>query len=393
MAESEHIINMHSDTEKNESSQMFVKDSTDLFRAFGILSKEEVMGVDLESDSMFHYRDKICLVQISVPGLDILIDTLSVKDLSPLSPLFSAPDIRKVFHGADYDIRSLFRDYKIEVRSLFDTQIAARLLGITQTGLSSILESRFGVRLEKKYQKSDWSKRPLSREMLQYAVQDTCYLIPLSRLFENELREKERFTWFQEECELQCRVRFSPPGNGPLYLRFKGASKLPPRDLAILYEILKWREELASKRDIPPFKVLGNEQILAIVNKKPADPDGLDSLSAKQVNGIGRSILRCIETAMNMPEDNLPSFPKEKRRKQSASALKRINTLKKWREEYGKKADLDPSVICPNSLVQAISLMDKCTIEGLKDLGEMRKWQIDLYGKEVCDLLASIPQL
>lgn len=369
---------------------MLIIDDADLIRVCEVLSKKKVMGVDLESDSMFHYREKICLVQISIPGLNILIDTLSVKDLSPLYPIFSNPEIRKVFHGADYDIRSLFRDFKIEVGSLFDTQIAARFLGTTQTGLSSILESRFGVRLEKKYQKSDWSKRPLSMDMLQYAIQDTLYLIPLSNMLEDELREKGRLSWFEEECELQSRVRFSPPNDGPLYLRFKGASKLPPRDLATLEEILKWREELASRKDIPPFKVLGNEQIFAIVNKKPSDMEDLYSFSAKQVNSIGRAILKCIQTAMNMPDDNLPSFPKEKRRKQSALTLKKINALKKWREEYGKKTGLDPSAICPNSLIQAISAMDQCSIDGFKGLVEMRKWQINLFGKEVCALLSSI---
>lgn len=382
---------MHSDTEKDESSRIFIKDSQGLFRAIEILSKEKVMGVDLESDSMFHYRDKICLVQISVPGQDMLIDTLSVKDLSPLSPLFSNPEIQKVFHGADYDIRSLFRDYKIEVSSLFDTQIAARLLGITQTGLSSILENRFGVTLDKKYQKSNWSKRPLSREMLQYAVQDTCYLLPLSRMFEKELRENRRLSWFKEECEIQTRVRFSPPNDDPLHLRFKGASKLPPRDLAILDGLLKWREDMAQGRDIPPFKILGNHQILEIINRRPTDLDGLEILSAKQVNSMGETILKIIQKAMGLHEDNLPSFPKEKRQKQSAAARKKIKALKEWRKPLGERMGLDPSIICPNSLIQAISLMDLCTIEGLKELEEIRKWQIALYGKEVCDLLASIP--
>jgi len=386
-----YIMNIYSDNDKNEPLRMFIKDASDLIRAYEILSKEKIMGVDLESDSMYHHREKVCLIQISIPDLNILIDTLSIKDLSPLYPVFSDPDIRKVFHGADYDIRSLFRDFKIEISSLFDTQIAAKLLGETQTGLSSILENKFGICLEKKYQKSDWSRRPLSREMLQYAVQDTYYLIPLSRIFEKELKEKGRFSWFEEECELQTRVRFSPPKEEPLYLRVKGASKLAPRSLAILDEILKWREDVALRKDIPPFKILGNQQLLEIANKKPLKMEELDGLSKKQFNSIGRFILKSIQTAMDMPEDKLPAFPKEKKQKQGAITLKKIIYLKEWRERYGVKTGLDPSIICPNSLIQAIALMNNpYSPEWLKELGEMRRWQMELFGSEICDFLSSI---
>jgi len=383
-------MDKYSDTDKNEPLRMIIKDRSDLFRAYEILSHEKVIGVDLESDSMFHYKEKVCLIQISIPELNILIDTLSIKDLSPLFPIFSNPHIRKIFHGADYDIRSLFRDFKIEVISLFDTQIAARLLGITQTGLSSILETRFGIHLEKKYQKSDWSRRPISREMLQYAVFDTYYLIPLSHMFEKELIEKGRFSWFEEECELQSKVRFSPPKDEPLYLRFKGASKLSPLNLAILEKILQWREKLALTKDIPPFKILGNQQILEIVNNKPMDMDGLDVLSKKQIESLGKSILMSIRAAMDMPQENLPLFPKEKRPRQNTATLKRINALKEWRESFGEKTGLDPSIICPNSLIQAIALMDQSSPERLKELGDIKRWQIELFGYEICVLLASI---
>jgi len=383
-------MDTHSVTDKNQDLRMVVEDRHDLLRVYEILAHEKVIGVDLESDSMFHYKEKICLLQISTPDLNILIDTLSIKDLSPLIPIFSNPAIRKIFHGADYDIRSLFRDFKIEVSSLFDTQIAAKFLGITQTGLSSILENRFAINLEKKFQKSDWSKRPLSAEMLQYAVLDTYYLIHLASMLEKELKEKGRFSWFEEECELQSKVRFSPHKDEPLYLRFKGASKLSPLNLAILDEILKWRERLALIKDLPPFKILGNQQIMDIINIRPVDIDGLKGLSKKQIDRFGRSILMSIKSAMDIPQDKLPSFPKEKRQKQNAATLKRINVLKDWREKFGKKIGLDPSIICPNSLIQEIALIDHCSPERLKGLNEIRRWQIELFYDEICTLLASV---
>jgi len=383
-------MDKYSETDKKESLHIVVKNRSDLFRASEILAREKVIGVDLESDSMFHYKEKVCLIQISVPDQNILIDTLSIRDLKPLLPVFSDPDIRKVFHGADYDIRSLFRDFNIEINSLFDTQIAARLLGIAQTSLSYSLESRFGISMEKKYQKSDWSKRPLSREMLQYAVKDTYYLIHLARMLEKELREKERFSWFEEECELLSKVRPALPKDEPLFFRFKGAAKLDHRSLAVLDEILKWREDLALRRDIPPFKIIGNPQIMEIVNTKPIEIGGLDGLSPKQVSILGSSILKKIQIAMEIPENKLPVFPKEKRQKLSVMVLRKINALKEWRERHGKKIGLDPSIICPNSLIQAIALMNPCSPEQLKGLSEIKKWQINLFGEEICALLTSI---
>jgi len=387
------IINESKDNNRDTLSCMFVNNNIDLLRASEVLAKEGIMGVDLESDSMFHYKEKVCLIQISVPDLNILIDTLSVRDLSPLFAIFSNSEIRKIFHGSDYDIRSLFRDFKIEVNSLFDTQIAAKLLGMPQTGLSSILENRFGVSLEKKFQKSDWSRRPISIEMLQYAIQDTYYLIQLSNMLEKELKEKGRFSWFEEECSLLSRVRFSSPRQEPLYSRFKGASKIAPRDLAIIDEILKWREELALRKDIPPFKIISNQQILEIACKKPADLEGLEVLSKKQIASIGKSVLKMIKSATDIPEDRLPVYPREKRQKNSAATLKKINALKQWRDGYGKKAGLDPSVICPNALIKAVALLDPCSLENLKELIEIRKWQMELFGEEICGLITSIPDM
>ena len=226
--------------------------------------------------------------------------------------------------------------------------------------------------------------------MLRYAIQDTYYLIRLSSMLEKELKEKGRFSWFEEECSLLSRVRFSSPKQEPLYSRFKGASKLAPRDLAIIDEILKWREELALRKDIPPFKIISNQQILELAGKKPTDIEGLEALSKKQINSIGKSILKRIKSAIDIPEDRLPAFPREKRQKNSAATLKKINALKKWRDGYGKSSGLDPSVICSNAMIQAVAVLAPCSQDSLKKLCEIRRWQIEMFGDEICDLLAQI---
>jgi len=158
--------------------------------------------VDLEADSFYHYFEKVCLIQIATESASYVIDPLALKDLSALHPVFSDPRIRKVFHGADYDIRSLYRDFRIEVENLFDTQSASKFLGLRESGLEALLRSRFHVELNKKYQRADWSQRPLSLEMVEYAAMDTMYLIPLARMLEKELEEKSRLSWWRKNAYL-----------------------------------------------------------------------------------------------------------------------------------------------------------------------------------------------
>jgi len=129
---------------------------------------------------MYHYFEKVCLLQIATESVSYVLDPLALRDLSALKPVFSNPRIRKVFHGADYDIRSLSRDFGFEVENLFDTQMACKFLGLQETGLEALLRERFQVELNKKFQRADWSKRPLSRDMLEYAAMDGNYLIPLA---------------------------------------------------------------------------------------------------------------------------------------------------------------------------------------------------------------------
>jgi ribonuclease D len=197
-----------------------------------------------------------------------LIDPLALKDLSPLAASLGDPRIMIVMHGADYDIRSLHRDFGIEVHNLFDTMLASRFLGITDFGLAALLKARFGIELNKKYQKADWSKRPLSPEMSAYAAADTSDLLPLYDQLSAELIEKGRLEWLEEECRLLCLARVTEK-DGPLFLSCKGAGKLKGRTLAILEELLHLRDHQACELDRPPFKVISVETLLETAEKRP----------------------------------------------------------------------------------------------------------------------------
>lgn len=367
-----------------------MKDGSNLDHIAAGLEREKAIGVDLESDSMFHYQEKICLIQISTPLQNILVDPLWLDDISSLSPVFSNPNIRKVFHGADYDMRSLYRDFGIEVNSLFDTQIAARFLGIRETGLASLLKDQLGVVIEKKYQKKDWSERPLPAAMRSYAVQDTSHLLPLSRILEEELRVRGRLLCVEEECELLSKVRPAPKDGKPLFMRFKGAGRLDRRGLAVLESILQLREDMARRRDLPPFKVLGNAPILEIVKKKPLtkrDLEGIKGLSFKQIRMFGRSILKKMVESTKMPEDKLPVFPKKAGERISAKMSKKVKALKVWREKKAKEMGIDPSLVCTNNQIHSLASVHPKRQKDLEDIDTIREWQRRLFASEICFIL------
>jgi ribonuclease D len=354
------------------------------------LERETSIGVDLEADSMFHYREKVCLVQISSSTQNVLLDPLILKDIRPLVPVFKDPGVQKVFHGADYDIRSLNRDFGIEVRSLFDTQIAARFLGYRETGLASLLKDKLGIIIEKKYQKKDWSERPLPSVMLDYAARDASHLLDLARILRKELRAKGRLFWVEEECEIQSRVRPQPDNNDPLFLKFKGAGKLDSRSLAVLEAILQFRRRVAMRRDLPPFKVLTNLPVMEMAVKRPArerDLKTIKGLGRAQVKVLGRSLLKKIAEALDLPADRLPVYPKRAGKRMTPKIAERAKVLREWRERCAKRLDIEPGLVCTNAQIHHLAARNPLEPEDLEGIEGLRKWQCQVFGQEVCELL------
>ena len=351
-----------------------------------ILGRAEIIGVDLEADSLHHYFEKVCLLQIATDSASYIIDPLAIKDLSSLHPVFSNSHIRKVFHGADFDVRSLYRDFRIGVENLFDTQLACKFLGFRETGLESVLRNRFQVDLNKKFQRADWSQRPLSPELLEYAAMDGRYLIPLSRMLEKELEEKGRLSWVEEECRFLSKVRFTPPSHEPLYLRVKGASRLDPRSLAVLEALLKFREAQARTSDLPPFKVLGNESLLELATQKPLFLEELETgkiLSRKQIDRHGAHLLREIHRAMAIPDENLPAYPREKRPDLPSAARKREKALKTWRDLRAKNLGIEPGILLNNALIRDLALKDPQSMRELEGIPGLKKWRQEHFGAEI----------
>lgn len=352
------------------------------------LMEKTSVAIDLEMDALHNYHEKICLAQISTDDETVIVDPLTA-DLSPLAPVLSAPDIRKLFHAGDYDLRCLKRDYGFEVKNLFDTMISAQFAGEEKIGLADLLLKYFGVELDKKYQKADWSRRPLKPEMIRYAAEDTHHLHRLADILEEKLRQLGRTEWVSEECENLEAVAFDVNG-GPLFLRFKGAGMLERRQLAALEELLQWRDQEASRRNCPHFKVLGNKQILEIIKAESMTLNGLakiGGLSTRQIEHYGRKLIACLETAQSMDEGEWPLFPRTARGKRDLEAEQILVKLKKWRLGKAAELKLDPGVLINNALLEAISRARPGKIEELNGIKGLRAWQIRELGSQLVGLV------
>lgn len=355
--------------------------------------KEKAVAVDLEADSMYHFKEKVCLIQMASPKLNVLIDPLLVKDLSAMQPLFSDRKIKKIFHGADYDVRSLYRDFKVEINNLFDTQIASMFLGVRETSLHAVVQNRFNAVLDKKYQKKDWSKRPLPKEMTDYAAQDVIYLIPLAKILEKELKKEKRLDWVKEECLLLSKVRPVVTRNRPLFMSFKGAGRMDSRSLCVLEEILQFRLMVAKKKDRPLFRVFSNEAAMKMATKKPTSLLLLkkcNALSDKQIGMFGELLVNRIQNTLIKKETQLPVYPRKKMTKLSWNTFERINRLKSWRDERADALNLDPAILFNKATLTAIATENPMFKKDFRQILEVKNWQAAYFGKEIITVLKDV---
>lgn len=351
------------------------------------------VAVDLEADSMYHFQEKVCLIQMATSRSSAVIDPLRLRDLESLRPVFANPAIEKIFHGADYDVRSLFRDFGIEIAHLFDTQIACKFLGLRETSLEAVLQARFGVTLNKKYQRKDWSKRPLPDEMMAYAADDVRYLLPLAKMLVGELKDKGRLAWVQEECDLLSRVRSPQNNHEPLFLGFKGAGRLGSRSLAVLEALLQFRRRVAENKDRPLFKVFSNKSLLQLAVEKPANTKRLNEsgvLSSKQLMMYGDELAEAIHCAQQIPSDELPVYPRKKNRAMHPAVPDRIKALKNWRDKKARALDVEPAVLLNKSMMTTLATGKPVKLQSLDAVKGLKEWQKNEFGNEIVGVLKRV---
>lgn len=356
----------------------------------GQLATESVIAVDLEADALHNYQEKVCLLQVSTQQRTVLVDTLVATDLSPLQEVFADPAVRKIFHAADYDLRCLKRDFGLQVRGLFDTMVSAQLLGEERIGLADLLGKYCGVELDKRYQKADWSQRPLPAEMVRYAAADTEYLHRLAALFVTRLEALGRMSWVAEECALLEEVRFAEP-TGPLCVRFKGAATLTRRELGVLEALLQWREEEGARLDRPVYKVLGNKVLLELARRMPQQKDGLhgiEGLPPRLIERFGKALLAAVDRGRATPEQELPHFPRTPRKPRDPAREDRFKLLRQWREQEAVSYALSPGVLINNATLDALAAAHPRSEAELERVAGLKKWQKAELGAGLLAVLA-----
>lgn len=350
------------------------------------LRAEPLLAVDTEAASFHRYLDRVYLLQISSREETAVVDPLATGGLGPIGELLADPAIEIVFHDADYDLRLLQREYGYTASHLFDTRIAAQLLNEPGVGLAALLEKYVGVRLDKRFQRADWSSRPLSPEMLEYAASDTRYLPRLRDIIRQRLEERGRLGWAQEEFALLEDIRPATDQAEPGWLRLKGAKALRGRELAILRELWEWREGAARRADRATFRILNNEPILAMAKNPPTDMAALKAIpgvSSDQAERRGRDLLAAVRRGLDLPESDLPRLTRPPRRVPDLAYEERLERLKVARNRLAQEYDLAPGVVCPNGTLEAIARLDPKTSAELGGVTELRRWQLREFGEEL----------
>lgn len=341
------------------------------------------LAIDLEANSMYAYSERACLIQISTATADYIIDPLAPLDLDGLGAIVADPAVEKVFHAAEYDLILLRRDYNWGLVNLFDTMWAARILGYRQIGLAGLLESFFDVRLSKRFQKANWCRRPLSSAELAYAQKDTHYLLALRDRLADELITRGLMAEAQETFAEQARVKMPNNGFDPdAFWNMNGVVDMSPAQQATLRAVYLFRDREARRRNVPHFKVLGDQTLLEIAARVPSDLDELaeiHGMSTGQQQRYGRQLLSVIAEARQTP----PPQPPKRPARPPEAVLVRYDRLHRWRKNRAHARGVESDVIVSRDALWAIAQANPRTVQELAALEVLGPWRLAAYGEEI----------
>lgn len=341
--------------------------------------------VDTESDSLYHYHQKICLIQVGTEaGSAYLLDPLEGFQVEALRSLLEDRALTKVFHGADYDIALLKAKAGIGIRNVYDTMIAAKFAGRTEVGLQATLRDELGLTISKGNQKDDWSARPLSEAQVQYALTDVRHLLEVMAKQREVLEGMGRLPWVVEECEALESLSGLPDKAEPreVFRDVKGAGALSPRALAIFRELIACREDIAAELDLPPFRVAINEALMSVArSEKDMGRDGL-------VNNIRRReytdrFHQALRDGLGVTEDELPKLVRGRRIELPLAQQRRVSALKDWRKAAAPRIGLELSLLLPQRLIDKVAEQNPTDRAGLSTIEGLRQWRVNVFGDEI----------
>jgi ribonuclease D len=361
-----------------------------LNRLANILANQSIIAVDTESNSLYAYHEQVCLIQFSTSEADYLVDPLALGDLSILASIFADGNIQKTFHAAEYDILCLKRDFGFTFSNLFDTMLAARFVGRKEVGLGSILEAEFNIQVDKRHQRANWGQRPLPDYLLDYASQDTHYLIQLQKILQHQLEEKELLPLAQEDFKRLCHVESNPENGKTDCWRINGIHKLSPQQAAVLQELCRYRDEVARQRNRPLFKVISDHTLQSIASSLPANQDELKNvpgMTRHQIDRHGKALLQAVQRGLQAEPIRPPRNTRPDDR-----FLFRVEALKLWRKQKAKDLEVESDIILPRDLLHQIAAKNPLEMGTLSECLVEVPWRRERYGEEILDVLRKVAE-
>ncbi|MBV7327874.1 HRDC domain-containing protein [Chloroflexi bacterium TSY] len=372
------------------------------------LKTQPVFALDTESDSLFRYYPKVCLIQISAYAtpsnhishaihsnleiVDYLVDTIRFPAIEKLNELLADPAMEIIIHAASNDILTLQRDWHFSFNHIFDTQLAARILGWKQTGLAAILKELFDVSSDKRMQRTNWRKRPLTGEQIVYAQMDTHYLLPLRNILHEELEEREHLEEATEAFDMLSRVDYRErPVADRTFWQMKGARDVPREQTAVLEAIWLWREQEAQRQDRPPFKIANDRTLVAIAQMQPSSREELrtiEGMSTLQVQRYGRSLLRAVREGRRRPSPKAPKYRPRPAELLDGEVLQRYEVLRRWRTDVAQRRGVDPDIIFSNDILLSVARKAPMSEEALQEIQEIGPWKARTYGASLFQILS-----
>lgn len=347
------------------------------------LGRPPAIAIDTEGASFHRFVDRIYLLQLSTAQHHAVIDPLPIGTPARLGALLQDRGVEVVLHDADYDLRLLRQDYGWQVNALFDTRVAAQLLGLRAFGLAALLDQFFGIRLDKKHQRADWSMRPLSPDMLEYAALDTRWLLELRATLRQRLEQANRWHWAQEEFARAEGTQWTSDEADNGFLRLKGARDLTRRELARLRELVQWRDDVARDIDRATFRVIGNETLLELARSAPRTAGELPRAKGfprGMTESRQQGLLAALRRGDAVPEAELPRFPKAPRWDRDPDFDDRVARLKAVRDAEAARFELDPGVLCSRERLEAVARKQPRALEEFEAIPELRRWQVEVLG-------------
>ncbi|MEO7933652.1 MAG: HRDC domain-containing protein [Chthoniobacterales bacterium] len=333
------------------------------------LAKADLIAIDTEADSLHCFREKLCLIQISIPGYDEIIDPLAPISMEPLAAALR--DKEMIVQGADFDLRML-RRANITVAGVFDTLIASKLIGETDVGYGALVKNFLGIELAKGSQKANWAQRPLPPIMLDYARNDTRYLLPLRDLLLTRLRELGREDWFRQSCrQAWQQASVDRERNPDEQWRISGSGALRGRAAAVLRALWYWRDKEAEARDKPTFHILQNSKMI----ETAVAIDAGRTIYLSELRGSrGQRFDAAVREALDLPESEWPQRIVAQRHRWTEAQEKEFDRLKEIRDKVAAELRLDPSLLGSRVALETIARSPESAAQTLLP------WQLELLG-------------